>query len=222
MTRTLELRSVSTLRAVVLAVICATGLGCTPSIGDKCVLSTDCSLRGDRLCDTSEPGGYCTIFNCRGDLCPDTAACVLFNANVQGCGYDDRSVSRTGRTFCMAQCTSNSDCRGGYICSDPRQAPWNAIILDDNQLQRVCIVPPDNGLVGQQSVASMPDAAVCKASAPPFDAAVDPPDGSPPDGAAPDGSAPGLMRRSTTLVVDSPRAFLILSMPRVTGPFLLQ
>src|SRR5215467_3309463 len=87
--------------------------GCTPSIGDKCTLSTDCSIRGDRLCDTSQPGGYCTIFNCRGNLCPDEAACVLFNAAVQGCAYSDRAPSRTGRTFCIAQCQSESDCRDG-------------------------------------------------------------------------------------------------------------
>src|SRR4051812_10031586 len=48
--------------------------GCTPSIGDKCVLSTDCSTRGDRLCDTSQPDGYCTQFNCSKNGCPDDSA----------------------------------------------------------------------------------------------------------------------------------------------------
>ena len=158
----------------------AFGLGCTPSIGDKCVLSTDCSLRGDRLCDTSEPGGYCTIFNCRGNLCPDTAACVLFNANVQGCGYDDRSASRTGRTFCMAQCKSNTDCRNGYICADPRALPWSAVILDDDQLQLVCIVPPDiEPTSGKPIAVSRVDAGVCGVATPPvppIDASREPPD----------------------------------------------
>ena len=134
------------------------------------MLSTDCSLSGDRLCDTSQPGGYCTIFNCRGNLCPNRAACVLFNANVQGCGFDDRSPSRTGRTFCMGQCSDDSDCRSGYVCTDPRTAPWRAVILDDNQLQRVCIVPPLDKMVS-----SMPDALVCGPSNPEFDAAPTPP-----------------------------------------------
>jgi hypothetical protein len=129
-------------------VLCALALaGCTPSIGDKCVLSTDCSVRGDRLCDTSQPNGYCTIFNCAPDQCPDKAACVLFEPEVPGCPYNDRVRSRTGRQFCMAQCHSNSDCRDGYTCADPRQPPFNALILDDDQTQRVCIVsksvPPD-------------------------------------------------------------------------------
>jgi hypothetical protein len=157
------MRAVHALFLVATTVLAGWGLGCTPSIGDKCTLSTDCSVRGDRLCDTAQPGGYCTIFNCRGNLCPDDAACVLFNAAIQGCGYNDRSISRTARTFCMAQCHSNSDCRDGYICSDPRQAPWSAVLLDDDQTRRVCIVPPDNG---RSTLASEPDAAVCMPSAP--------------------------------------------------------
>ncbi len=119
--------------------------GCTPSIGDKCALSTDCSPQGDRLCDTSQPDGYCTVFNCSGDSCPDKAACVLFNASVPGCGYNDRSGgggSRVARSFCNARCFSQSDCRGGYICVDPRKPPWSASILDDDQTQLVCLVVP--------------------------------------------------------------------------------
>ena len=150
------------LRLLVLAVLALAG--CTPSIGDKCVLSTDCSIRGDRLCDTSQPDGYCTIFNCQGNLCPNNAACVQFYSSVPGCGFNDRNTpSRTGQTFCMAQCNGNSDCRTGYVCADPRQQPWNALILDDNQAELVCIVPPDsNGATN----ASVPDAAVCQANGP--------------------------------------------------------
>src|SRR5689334_9273278 len=91
-------------RAAVLGVL-ASAIACTPEIGDKCVLSTDCSVRGDRLCDNSQPGGYCTVFNCKGSDCPDQAACVLFNAAVQGCGFDDRAGNfggRTARSFCVA------------------------------------------------------------------------------------------------------------------------
>src|SRR4051812_38010306 len=77
-------------RSLLAAAVIGMLAGCTPSIGDKCVLSTDCSTRGDRLCDTSQPDGYCTQFNCSKNGCPDDSACVLFNANVPGCGYDDR------------------------------------------------------------------------------------------------------------------------------------
>jgi hypothetical protein len=162
----------------VLAALAFSAVGCTPNIGDKCELSTDCSIRGDRLCDTSQPGGYCTIFNCKTDSCPDYAACVLFQAAVQGCGYDDRSFSRTGRSFCMAQCHSDSDCRDGYMCTDPRQPPWSALIIDDDQSQRVCIVRPDDGVVGPNASVATVDAAVCSPSAPGYDASFSPNDAS--------------------------------------------
>lgn len=152
--------------------------GCTPTIGDKCVLSTDCSIRGDRLCDTSQPGGYCTQFNCRANLCPDQAACVLFDSAVPGCAYDDRAGgygSRVARSFCVAQCKSNADCRDGYICTDPRQAPWRAMILDDDQTQKTCLVVPpgdgaaDGGFTPSGSLAicspNAPDAAAIEAGA---------------------------------------------------------
>ncbi len=153
----------SALRAVGVALF-AFLTACTPSIGDKCVLSTDCSLRGDRLCDTSQPGGYCTIFNCRGNLCPDKAVCAEFDQSVQGCMYNDRTPSRTGRTFCMALCASSSDCRAGYVCADIKSAPWNARVLDDNQSQMVCIPPPDQATSGTPDD---PNAPVCRAAAPP-------------------------------------------------------
>lgn len=143
---------------------------CTPEIGDKCQVSTDCSIRGDRLCDTSQPGGYCTQLNCRGNGCADEAACVLFNSALPGCTYDDRSGpfgSRVARSFCMAQCESNGDCRDGYVCADPRTYPWNAVILDDNQNRRACLAVP---LEGQDAgtAGPAPTAQVCGPVAPPM------------------------------------------------------
>jgi hypothetical protein len=140
---------------------------CTPEIGDKCILSTDCSIRSDRVCDTSQPNGYCTT-NCRGNSCPDKAACVLYNTSIQGCGFDDRAGpfgSRVARSFCTARCFSNADCRTeeGYICADPKAYPWKAFILDDVQDQTVCLVMPAEGLEGGVD-ASTNDAAVCKAT----------------------------------------------------------
>src|SRR5688500_7601422 len=110
---------------------------CSPEIGDKCILSTDCAIRSDRVCDTSQPNGYCTT-NCKGNSCPDKAACVLYNTALQGCGFDDRAGpfgSRVARSFCSARCFSNADCRTeeGYVCADPKTYPWNAFILDDVQ-----------------------------------------------------------------------------------------
>ena len=147
---------------------------CTPSIGDKCVLSTDCSTRGDRLCDTSQPDGYCTQFNCSKNSCPDNAACVLFNAAIQGCGYDDRSGgygSRVARAFCVASCGKDSDCRSGYLCADPRNAPFNGLVQDDVQDKRTCMVipadyDPDAGLPTSPTPASFVPAPVCSTVGP--------------------------------------------------------
>jgi hypothetical protein len=135
--------------------------GCTPKIGDKCVLSTDCSQQGTLLCDTSQPGGYCTQLNCTNGSCANNAVCVQFQAAVPGCEYQDyASPSRTGRSFCMAHCSGNSDCRqsDGYICQDPSGPPWNAQILDNNQNQNVCIAM--GSLLNVEPDASA-DAAVC-------------------------------------------------------------
>ena len=69
----------------------ATVLGCSPKIGDECATALDCSALGDRLCDTTQPGGYCTIFNCEPDTCPEEAACVAFGGehrdSVQHCRF---------------------------------------------------------------------------------------------------------------------------------------
>lgn len=142
---------------------------CTPEIGDKCILSTDCSIRSDRVCDTSQPNGYCTQ-NCRGNSCPDESACILYNTSIQGCGFDDRSGpfgSRVARSFCSARCFSNADCRvqDGYVCADPKAHPWNAFILDDDQDKKVCLVMPAEGLEGGVDAATQ-DAAVCRATGP--------------------------------------------------------
>jgi hypothetical protein len=92
--------------------------GCTPKIGNKCTLSTDCSQLGDRLCDSTQPGGYCTIFNCEPDNCP-SSICVAFGWSLDpACGAPDGRWPRFERSFCMSSCGSSADCRTGYDCVD--------------------------------------------------------------------------------------------------------
>jgi hypothetical protein len=133
--------------------------GCTPSIGDRCQSSTDCSVQGDRQCDLAAPGGYCTVVGCLGNACPGSAACVVFFPAVPGCPYSDRSVARTARSFCMASCNNDSDCRDGYVCRDPKGAPWSALILDDRQDRNVCVARPPETSLGGDTPGS--DAGVC-------------------------------------------------------------
>lgn len=153
--------------------------GCSPHVGSHCNVNTDCSLQGTLVCDTSQPNGYCTNFNCAPDSCQNEAACVLLGPSVPGCPYSDyQSPSRAGRSICLQQCHKNSDCRTseGYVCADPRQPPWNALILDDVQSQLVCIVPPDyvppNADAGDASMTVSPVCQVNGPTVPPIDAGV--------------------------------------------------
>jgi hypothetical protein len=112
--------------------------GCSRKIGDACTISTDCSVTGDRLCDTTEPGGYCTQFNCEPNSCPDDSVCVLFADNT--CTAATQSI-RFRRTFCMATCESDGDCRAGYRCLDMTREPGRSVVDLDPRSLTVCIVP---------------------------------------------------------------------------------
>ncbi len=123
--------------------------GCTPHIGDDCTVSTNCSASGDRLCDITEPGGYCTIFNCEPDSCPDNAICVNFGTQLSSVGQCAVSQGNSPyqRSFCMAACGSDGDCRAGYSCLDlsgkpnPDGSPSNtigAVAADYTRSSKVC------------------------------------------------------------------------------------
>lgn len=119
-------------------------LACQPGIGDDCDSSADCSQGGERLCDTTQPGGYCTVFGCEPGSCPEDSKCVVFGAqlsSVEGCA-DTGGLSRFARSFCMKTCGSNDDCRSGYRCLDVG-APgndWNAVVVDRGS-GKVCTTP---------------------------------------------------------------------------------
>ena len=135
-------------------------LGCTPKIGDDCTVSTNCSTTGDRLCDVTQPGGYCTVFNCEPGSCPEDSVCVNFGTTlstvqpVSAC-TPSQANSPYKRSFCMANCADDSDCRGGYRCltaSKDCMVPsatqghtpscFNAVLAEHASSQKVCAVPP--------------------------------------------------------------------------------
>lgn len=122
----------------------ALGLACQPQIGDECQTSVDCSQGGERLCDITQPGGYCTVFGCEPESCPEESACLAFGTQVSSLAEctDTNGLSRFTRSFCLASCESNDDCRGGYVCADVREPPWNALLVDRRGSGRVCVVPP--------------------------------------------------------------------------------
>jgi hypothetical protein len=69
-------------RAVTMMVLALTSAlalaSCGKKIGDACQTAADCDPNGARICDLSQPGGYCTILGCDETTCPSEAACIRF------------------------------------------------------------------------------------------------------------------------------------------------
>lgn len=105
--------------------------GCKQHIGDSCGNSTDCSVTGERQCDLAQPGGYCTIFSCDPDTCPE-GACVEWRF----------IPSRTAETWCMKTCDYSGDCnRGEYSCVFPdtitQSGDWDPNLDSDLRVARI-------------------------------------------------------------------------------------
>ncbi len=109
------------LAASLFVVVGLTSVGCAPAVGDDCETSIDCSVNGERVCDTAQPNGYCSVLGCDPDTCPDSALCVEWR-------FDPR---RTALAWCMKRCESDSDCRtgDGYRCL----AADDALLREDEE-----------------------------------------------------------------------------------------
>jgi hypothetical protein len=165
--------------------VAAVLLGCQPDIGDSCSTNADCSLTGDRLCDVTSPGGYCTQFNCLPGKCPDEAACVGFYSRLSNACDDALPEQRFERSFCMKKCTSDGDCREseGYKCQ-AAPSEVNAVVLEEGEAAttRVCMAALKLPKKSGDAPASEP--AICSAPDASF------PDAAPAQDAAPDGVLP--------------------------------
>lgn len=141
-------------------VLAAAAAGCGREIGDECRTSADCDPNGQRACDLSQPGGYCTIVGCDGDSCPEDSACIRYFPaqylmtvdaatrcdpkcedicpGVNVCKAADELCLDTGqcvrRSFeqrsCAKTCSGNDDCRGGYECRSSAQ-PGSMLLSED-------------------------------------------------------------------------------------------
>jgi len=117
--------------------------GCDSEIGDSCSANVDCSSNGDRLCDTSQPGGYCTVEGCSATSCPGGSVCVAFfptstletpcepatedrlgdDAATDDCAFYEVCLTSgfcapasLERRYCMKKCGGGGDCRDKYEC----------------------------------------------------------------------------------------------------------
>jgi hypothetical protein len=88
--------------------VCAAA--CSKNIGDACATNVDCSPQGTRFCDTSAPGGYCTIDGCDVATCPSEAVCVRFFTLQRNspCTYDP--ANQTGRGLAPYTCRTDERC----------------------------------------------------------------------------------------------------------------
>ncbi len=104
---------------LIIVCICSlmASLGCEPEIGDNCTTNSECSMQGDRVCDRTQPGGYCLMIDCDPDTCPGESVCVEF------------LEERKARKFCMRHCGSDGDCRDDYRCIEPNEVM--AVIIDN-------------------------------------------------------------------------------------------
>ncbi len=119
-----------------------TASACAPKLGDGCERDTECSVNRDRICDRSQPGGYCTLADCSSNSCPDDGVCVRFQPDEP----------RLARSWCMAECSSTRDCdRDRYVCrtaaqinreaqTEDQSSPPIAVVLDSNPSRKFCVV----------------------------------------------------------------------------------
>lgn len=142
---------------LLVSLLCGSAVGCAPQIGDKCSTALDCSAQGSRICDRTQPGGYCTIGGCERGTCPDEAVCVKFRPEEP----------RLATTYCMFRCHDDGDCRTGrgYQCLSGNDfgvgEMQDAIVLDGTG-KKFCglsVSPGDEEPFIDDSVPqSMPDA----------------------------------------------------------------
>ncbi len=130
-------------RIFLMALLVALAASCDSEIGDSCSANVDCSSNGDRLCDTAQPGGYCTVEGCSATSCPEGSFCVaFFPPSILETPCDPATEDRLGaadatnactfaevcltagfcapasleRRYCMKKCGGDGDCRDGYAC----------------------------------------------------------------------------------------------------------
>jgi hypothetical protein len=92
-----------------IVVLLLASVGCSKSIGDACTTNVDCSISGDRFCDTAPPNGYCSIDGCDIDSCPGDSVCIRFYSPVKDrpCTFDPNSAKGSCATDERCVCDSS-------------------------------------------------------------------------------------------------------------------
>ena len=83
------------------------GAACGKQIGDDCQTASDCNPNGGRICDLSQPGGYCTILSCDETTCPSEATCIRF--------FPAQFLTKPCNPYCEDKQVLSSSIDGGAI-----------------------------------------------------------------------------------------------------------
>ncbi len=140
--------------------------GCGKKIGDGCSTNIDCQQDGTRICDLSQPGGYCTVDGCDEDSCPSESVCVRFfdqkfsttPCDEQPCAsFNEVCVTRgagtvpptkvcvpasSERRYCADKCGGDGDCRGAYSCQAADTYGSKVLLEDGSQDAKFCSPTP--------------------------------------------------------------------------------
>jgi hypothetical protein len=111
---------------------------CGHQIGDPCHVNLDCSPLGDRFCDVSAPGGYCTIEGCNSTSCPSGSVCIrFFQPTDTLCTPLTASVDCAPSERCL--CDDGSDAQGNCLPpQDNMSAPALAHCAPESSERRWC------------------------------------------------------------------------------------
>lgn len=134
-------------RSTLLALLALLGLAaCQAKIGDECLRSTDCSIRGERICDLShrinEQGvstpsgkGECTIDGCGRGTCPKEAACI----KVYGSDYLSVACDPDREDLAVACEDSDAACEARGCLPSIEPGVWTCPPLDACNTNEVCL-----------------------------------------------------------------------------------
>ena len=159
------------------------GSGCGHNIGDSCAQNVDCQPDGTRFCDTSAPGGYCTIDGCDTDTCPGGSVCIRFLTPVlnEPCTFDttepfSRSDCPHEDDRCVCDVTVKNVCVGtgqnGHCAPEATERRWCQKDCNSNGDCRTGYECRSTGTLGAEPVPTLTNAEgiperFCAPSAPP-------------------------------------------------------
>jgi hypothetical protein len=140
----------STPRSFVLALLALLGpAACQAKIGEECLRSTDCSIRGERICDlshrvndqgvvTPSGKGECTIDGCGSDSCPKEAACIkVYGSDFLSVACDPEREDLA--TACDVEQLGEAVCEARGCVPSIEEGTWTCPPRDDCEARQVCL-----------------------------------------------------------------------------------